>query len=54
MINMPKAMRAVANSNGRNPFSIIIPCHRVIRNNGELGGYFGGVESKKYLLELES
>lgn len=53
MINNPKAYRAVANANGKNPISIIIPCHRVISKNGALGGYTGGVWRKKFLLELE-
>jgi len=45
--------RAVGNANGRNPIPIIIPCHRVIRKSGELGGYGGGIKIKKKLLELE-
>ncbi len=54
MINREKAVRAVANANGKNPISIIVPCHRVISKDGSLGGYTGGVEIKKFLLELES
>lgn len=50
----PKAFRAVANANGKNNLSIIIPCHRVIANSGKLGGYSGGIEIKKALLEIES
>ncbi|MED4057298.1 trifunctional transcriptional activator/DNA repair protein Ada/methylated-DNA--[protein]-cysteine S-methyltransferase [Niallia taxi] len=46
-------VRAVGNANGANQIAIIIPCHRVINTNGELGGYGGGIERKKYLLELE-
>jgi O-6-methylguanine DNA methyltransferase len=53
-INKPKAFRAVANANGKNKISIIIPCHRVIANNGTLGGYGGGLDKKQYLLNLES
>lgn len=49
----PKATRAVANSNGKNPISILIPCHRVIATGGELGGYSGGLWRKEFLLELE-
>ncbi len=48
-----KAFRAVGNANGANQIAILIPCHRVINTNGELGGYGGGLERKKYLLELE-
>lgn len=47
------AVRAVANANGRNPLAILIPCHRVVRKNGDLGGYAGGVDVKKQLLEHE-
>lgn len=49
----PKAVRAVANANARNPISILIPCHRVIATGGGLGGYTGGVEKKAFLLALE-
>ena len=45
--------RAVGNANGRNPIGIIIPCHRVIRKNGDLGGYTGGLKFKRYFLKLE-
>lgn len=48
-----KAFRAVGNANGRNPIPIIIPCHRVINENGNLGGYTGGIHIKIYLLNLE-
>jgi len=54
MINKPKAVRAVANANGANSIAIIIPCHRIIGNNGELVGYGGGLKVKKSLLDLES
>jgi methylated-DNA-[protein]-cysteine S-methyltransferase len=49
----PKAVRAVANANGRNPIAILIPCHRVIATGGGLGGYSGGIEKKEFLLVLE-
>ena len=52
-INNPHASRAVGNANGRNPLPILIPCHRVIRENGELGGYTGGINIKRFLLNLE-
>jgi methylated-DNA-[protein]-cysteine S-methyltransferase len=53
MLGNPKATRAVANSNGKNPIAILIPCHRVIASNGTLGGYSGGIEKKEFLLALE-
>jgi len=53
-IARPGAYRAVANAVGKNPISIIIPCHRVIRSNGDLGGYSGGIEIKKQLLSNEA
>ena len=49
----PKAIRAVASANGKNPISILIPCHRVISADGGLGGYTGGVWRKEFLLSLE-
>jgi AraC family transcriptional regulator of adaptative response/methylated-DNA-[protein]-cysteine methyltransferase len=52
-ISKPQACRAVAQANGANQFAIIIPCHRVINLNGELGGYNGGIDRKKWLLDLE-
>ena len=48
-----RAVRAVANANGRNPVAIVIPCHRVIRGDGSLGGYFAGTAYKERLLSLE-
>jgi methylated-DNA-[protein]-cysteine S-methyltransferase len=48
------AVRAVGNANGKNPICIFIPCHRVIRASGELGGYSGGIAKKVFLLKLES
>lgn len=52
-IGKPKAMRAVGAANGKNPISIIVPCHRVIGKNGTLTGYAGGLERKAWLLKLE-
>ena len=54
-INSPKSARAVANAVGKNPFAPKIPCHRVIRSDGSLGGYSGkgGVKTKKLLLKRE-
>ncbi|MFA7070152.1 MAG: methylated-DNA--[protein]-cysteine S-methyltransferase [Sulfurimonas sp.] len=54
MMGREKGFRAVANANGKNPISIIIPCHRVISSSGKLGGYSGGLEKKEFLLKLES
>ncbi|HIR73176.1 MAG TPA: methylated-DNA--[protein]-cysteine S-methyltransferase [Candidatus Coprenecus pullicola] len=53
-IGAPKSVRAVANANGANAISIILPCHRVIGSDGSLTGYGGGIDTKRYLLELES
>lgn len=50
----PKVIRAAASANGKNPISIIIPCHRVIGSDGSLTGYAGGLHRKKWLLEFES
>jgi len=50
----PNATRAVGTANGANPIAIIVPCHRVVRNNGALGGYAGGLERKKDLLAAET
>ncbi len=52
-IGAPNASRAVGLANGRNPISVIVPCHRVIGANGSLTGYGGGMERKRYLLDLE-
>ena len=54
-INRPKSARAVANAIGKNPFAPKIPCHRVIRSDGSLGGYSGkgGLKTKKLLLKRE-
>jgi len=53
-LNMPKASRAVGAAVGRNPVSIVIPCHRVIGSHSAITGYAGGIEKKKALLALES
>ncbi|WP_047417990.1 methylated-DNA--[protein]-cysteine S-methyltransferase [Cellulophaga sp. Hel_I_12] len=50
----PKAIRAVASANGRNPIWIVVPCHRVIGSDGSLTGYAGGLQRKQWLLEHES
>jgi methylated-DNA-[protein]-cysteine S-methyltransferase len=52
-IGRPGCARAAGSANGANPVSIVIPCHRVIGANGSLTGYGGGIEAKRYLLELE-
>lgn len=52
-IGRPLAVRAVGAVNGRNPISIIAPCHRVIGSNGSLTGFAGGLETKDFLLQLE-
>lgn len=52
-LGMPHAVRAVANANGANAVSLFSPCHRVIGNDGSLTGYGGGLEAKKFLLDLE-
>ena len=52
-IGNPKASRAVGMANGKNPISIIVPCHRVIGKNGSLTGFGGGLDAKKTLLDLE-
>ncbi len=53
MIDNPKAVRAVASANGANAIALIVPCHRIIESNGELGGYGGGLPIKKRLLNME-
>lgn len=53
-INNPRASRAVGTACSKNPILILIPCHRVIRSDGRLGGYAGGVERKTKLLNIES
>lgn len=53
LIGREKAARAVGNANHHNPLMVIIPCHRVVASNGELGGYAGGTARKAWLLEKE-
>jgi len=52
-VGSPRAARAIGNALGSNPIPIVIPCHRVLRSGGALGGYGGGVERKETLLRLE-
>ena len=56
LVGSPKSYRAVANACGKNPFPVAIPCHRVIKSDGSIGGYSakGGVRKKKALLSKES
>ncbi len=53
-INNPKAVRAVGSANGKNPMTIVVPCHRIIGSNGSLTGYASGVERKAWLLNHEA
>ena len=53
-VGKPAAVRAVGAANGRNPISVIVPCHRVIGADGSLTGYGGGLDRKRILLELEA
>ncbi len=52
-VGNPKSYRAVGGANNKNPLPIVVPCHRVIGTNGKLIGFAGGLEIKKYLLDLE-
>ena len=52
-IGYPRAVRAVGNAVGKNKFPIVVPCHRVIRSDGSVGGYAGGKRRKKWLLSHE-
>jgi O-6-methylguanine DNA methyltransferase len=52
-LGIPQGPRAVGQANGRNPVSLVIPCHRVIASDGGLGGYSSGIEHKRFLLEWE-
>lgn len=52
-IGQPKAVRAVGSANGENHVAVLIPCHRVIRSDGSLGGYAGGLDRKRRLLQSE-
>jgi methylated-DNA-[protein]-cysteine S-methyltransferase len=53
-LGSPQATRAIGAANGRNPISIVVPCHRVIGSSGKLTGFAGGLDAKAYLLRLES
>jgi methylated-DNA-[protein]-cysteine S-methyltransferase len=53
IIKMPKAVRAVANANGKNPLCVTTPCHRIIQKNGDLGGFSGGILNKEKLIAFE-
>lgn len=50
----PKAVRAVGSACATNPLPVVVPCHRVVRSDGSMGGYLGGVEAKRALLDLET
>lgn len=53
-LGQPSAVRAVAAANGRNPVSILLPCHRIIGSNGSLTGFAGGLDAKRWLLDHEA
>jgi len=53
LIGNPRAVRAVGRTNGLNPIGIVVPCHRVIGKSGKLTGYAGGLDKKRFLLDLE-
>src|SRR5690606_5420526 len=53
LMKRPKAIRAIASTNGRNRLAILVPCHRVIGSDGSMTGYAAGVERKKWLLRFE-
>ena len=52
-VGMPSAVRAAGSANGQNPVPVVIPCHRVVRSDGTLGGYGGGLDRKRWLLDHE-
>ena len=52
-VGQPGAVRAVGSANGANPVAVLVPCHRVIRSDGTLGGYAGGLDRKRELLAVE-
>lgn len=54
LVGNPKAVRAVGTACATNPLPVVVPCHRVLRTDGSLGGYIGGLEAKTTLLELEA
>jgi methylated-DNA-[protein]-cysteine S-methyltransferase len=53
-IGVPRGARAVGNALGSNPIPVVVPCHRVVRTGGAMGGYGGGVPRKRWLLDLEA
>lgn len=53
-IGRPRAIRAVGSANGRNPLSIVLPCHRIVGADGKLTGFAGGLDTKRWLLDHES
>lgn len=53
-IGRPRSVRAVGSANGRNPLSIVLPCHRVVGANGKLAGFAGGLDTKRWLLDHEA
>ncbi len=50
----PRAVRAVGTACAKNPLPVVVPCHRVVRSDGAMGGYLGGTEAKRLLLDLEA
>ena len=50
----PRAVRAVGSACATNPVPIVVPCHRVVRSDGGLGGYLGGLAAKRFLLDVEA
>ena len=50
----PKAVRAVGTACATNPLPVVVPCHRVVRSDGRMGGYLGGLDAKRTLLSLEA
>ncbi|MEM6726552.1 MAG: methylated-DNA--[protein]-cysteine S-methyltransferase [Bacteroidota bacterium] len=54
ILNRPNAARAVGAANGKNPFTILVPCHRLLGASGKLHGYVGGIERKRHLLAFEN
>jgi methylated-DNA-[protein]-cysteine S-methyltransferase len=54
LVGNPKAVRAVGTACATNPLPVVVPCHRVLRTDGSLGGYIGGLAAKSALLELEA
>ncbi len=53
-VGRPSAVRAVGAANGRNPYCLVVPCHRVVGADGSLTGYAGGLDRKRFLLDLEA